>query len=1024
MNLSGAARLFIAFLFAVISIGAFSQDTDSLWSVWNDPSQADSSKMKAMKVLSWYTLFRDYDSGYVLAEMLYELSEKADDKSMLTYSYKVMGISNDLQGKQEEALERYREGLALAKKEGLQNEEANFYNNMGLVFRRQGKLTEAHDVYSKSILILEEQNNRKTLATTYNNLALVYLDQENIPLALEYFQKSLGISEELNDVRRKGLGYHNLGLLYEDQGDLEKALDYLKRSEKLFIEMNNKRYLASTYSNIGIVNKDLNKLDTALSYYEKALEVFFELEDEPSIAKAYINIGNIYKIRSDFNNGMYYYNKALPLIEKIDAKKDMSSLYFDIGSLYNKFDRHAEAKKWCDKSYVLAIDYDYLEERKNACECLRDAHKGLNNLLLAYNYQEEFYTIADSLREVENIEEVTRLAMRFEFDKERLADSLVREEEKLINEIAYQEDLNAEKARRNAFMIFGMGVMVLAAALLYRLYFIRRTNKKLAEKNKIIEREKQRAEESKRLKEQFFNNVSHEFRTPLTLILGPINRLLEKVKDKDTRKDIRILQRNANRLHSMINELLDLYKLESGKLKLEAKKTDITQFVNRYIQSFESFAKEKNIKLVYKALIGANRIYIDSVKIEKVLGNLLSNAFKFVDEGGQITVVVEEYALHGKPGVKISVEDTGIGIPKEKMDNVFDRFYQVEDSLSRNYQGTGIGLSLSKELVELHRGSIWVESQEGIGTTFSFFLPSGSSHLKPDEIIEESAKTELTESTEEPEPGEEALTETELVEHKKNGLPILLIVEDNPDMRAFIKEDFRNSFKVIEAGNGEEGLEKAINEIPDVIISDVMMPIMDGNKLCDRIKSDERTSHIPVVMLTARSSVEHRIEGLEKGADAYIAKPFDSRELQVTVRNLVAQRQKLREKFAASFKKGIMLEAAEVTSMDQQFMEKAVKVVEENISDHEFSVETFCGEIAMSRVQLHRKLKALTNQSTSKFVRTIRLKRSAELLSQQGANVTETAFKFGFNNMSYFAKCFQEEYGMTPSAYLAEHSKT
>jgi DNA-binding response OmpR family regulator len=378
-----------------------------------------------------------------------------------------------------------------------------------------------------------------------------------------------------------------------------------------------------------------------------------------------------------------------------------------------------------------------------------------------------------------------------------------------------------------------------------------------------------------------------------------------------------------------------------------------------------------------------------------------------------------EGGFRGMSGfIQISVSDTGTGIPSDRLDKVFDRFYQVDDSYTREHEGTGIGLALTKELVDLHHGKIEVQSELNKGTTFTIYLPLGKEHLKPEEIAPDQSASADSEPAggfpEEPSEGFQPSEGFVPPLHRK-ALPLVLIVEDNRDMRSYMQDCLDSDYRVIEAVDGEDGLHLAIEKIPDLIISDVMMPKMDGFQLCQRLKSDERTSHIPVILLTARASAESKIKGLELGADDYLIKPFDRTELQIRARNLIEQRRKLRERFS----RDISLHPREiaVTSYDEKFLQRAIDIIEQHLGDSEFTVTSFLNEVGMSRMQLHRKLHALTNCSASEFIRVLRLKRAAQLLQQHSGNVTEVAFEVGFNNLSYFSKCFRQQFGMLPSEY-------
>ena len=378
-------------------------------------------------------------------------------------------------------------------------------------------------------------------------------------------------------------------------------------------------------------------------------------------------------------------------------------------------------------------------------------------------------------------------------------------------------------------------------------------------------------QEAQQAQNRFFANISHEFRTPLTLILGPVRQIIERTKEEKTRDDLRVVHKNANRLLGLVNQLLDISKLESGNMKLQAILQNIIPLLKVLLQSFCSYAERKRITLKFNSIEDEIIVYIDKDKIEKIIINILSNAFKFTPEGGQIEVTVRlkppfnsPFIKGGKEGgsVEISISDSGIGIPKEKIPKIFDRFYQVDGSHTREQEGTGIGLSLTKELVELHKGKIEVESEEGKGTTFIISIPLGKEHLKLEEIREPEKEEEkasfVLEETIDFSEAKIGKPDIDLIIDTKK--PFLLIVEDNFDVRNYIKNNLDEDYRIIEAVDGEDGWDNSINEIPDLIVSDVMMPKMDGYKLCDKLKTDERTSHIPVILLTAKASSQDKIE--------------------------------------------------------------------------------------------------------------------------------------------------------------------
>ena len=508
-------------------------------------------------------------------------------------------------------------------------------------------------------------------------------------------------------------------------------------------------------------------------------------------------------------------------------------------------------------------------------------------------------------------------------------------------------------------------------------------------------------------KNQFFSNISHELRTPLTLILGPSSDLLEDQSLAVGQKNkLTFINNNAKRLLRLINQLLDLSKLEAGKLDLKVRQQDVVQLVSTITESFSSLAASRGIKLDFVPQENQLYVFFDEDKLEKVLINLLSNAMKFTKKSGAVHVSVSKEA-----GLcTIDVKDSGIGINEEQLPFVFDRFFQADHRESREHEGTGIGLSLAKELVELHQGKLTVESELGSGSTFRITLPLGRAHFQEHQLAKFSGTTQsgMRSSMINPIVVEEDLNVKPEEPHKD----IVLIVEDNAEMRAYIKNHIAEKYNILEAENGEIGLEKAKEYIPDLILSDVMMPKMDGTELCKRIKNDEATSHIPVVLLTAKASEEDKIKGLNIQADAYLAKPFNKLELHAQIQNLILNRKKLQKRFAGTAL--ISPKEIAITSMEQKFLEKLLEEIDRHMGDEEFGVEQLAERMHLSRSQLHRKMVSIADQTPSLFIRKYRLGRAKNLLEQGAGRISDIAFQVGFSSPSYFTKCFVEEFGKTP----------
>ena len=563
--------------------------------------------------------------------------------------------------------------------------------------------------------------------------------------------------------------------------------------------------------------------------------------------------------------------------------------------------------------------------------------------------------------------------------------------------------------------------------------------------------QKEKLEEMDRIKSRFFANISHEFRTPLTLIMGISEKLRGLVRSQAMKADLDVMQRNTIRLRRLIDQLLSLSSIEAGRMKLHAREEDIVALLNGFVQSFESLAEQHQIDLVFETPEDKLMVFVDRDKLEKILYNLLSNAFKFTPEGGRISVtvvsrqslVVSRQSLVVSQKTKdlpaecviISIQDNGSGISPDHLPHIFDRFYQADDSDERFQEGSGIGLALVKELVELHHGKIEVESKTGEGTAFKIYLPLGSAHLgeegmdmsrkslvisRKSEMEHETRYSELeTRNTEHETRNPELKTQNSELRTDK---PLLLIVEDNPDMRYYLRDVMKRDYRCLEAANGKEGLRVAVEKVPDLVISDVMMPGMDGYALCRKLKGDQRTSHIPVLLLTAKASMANKLEGLETGADDFITKPFDPMELLARSRNLVGQRRMLREKYRREFQHVSLMPDQGMSSTDALFMAKAREVLAKNLSDPGFDTIEFCSQMNMSRVQLHRKLNALFNLSTTAFIRSYRLNTAARLMTAKSGNVAQIAFEVGFNNLSYFSKCFRQQFSISPSEYLMRNA--
>ena len=503
------------------------------------------------------------------------------------------------------------------------------------------------------------------------------------------------------------------------------------------------------------------------------------------------------------------------------------------------------------------------------------------------------------------------------------------------------------------------------------------------------------------LKSQLYTNITHEFRTPLTVIMG----MNDNIKGHD--KERSIIHRNSEDLLRMINQLLDLSKAESASLEVHKSNGDIVSFLKFMTESFYSMATDKGVRLTFYAEVASIETLFDEVKVQHIFYNLLSNAIKFTDDGGKVILHVQQVVEEGQDHLKIKIQDTGIGIPEDQLPHIFDRFYQGDNSNTRQGEGTGIGLALVKELVQLMDGRIEVSSNQGIGTEFTIWLPIDVIQVGTQELSTSQNLSYIPVG--DPGTGE---PNDYMLSQGQEDLPILLIIEDNKDVATYIQSVLEKDYHIHLAKNGLIGIEKAISIIPDIIISDVMMPIKDGYEVCDTLKQDERTNHIPIILLTAKATQADRVAGLQLGADAFLTKPFQREELLVRLETLTSLRHTLQERYS----QGANGPIADNEGGDL-FLIKIRTLVESEMDNSDFSVNDLGAALHMSDMQVYRKLKALTNQTPSAFIRSVRLTKGKQLLQETELTIAEIAYEIGFNNPNYFSRTFHKAFGRPPSEY-------
>lgn len=544
-------------------------------------------------------------------------------------------------------------------------------------------------------------------------------------------------------------------------------------------------------------------------------------------------------------------------------------------------------------------------------------------------------------------------------------------------------------------------------------YKLNKQKTEFKQKQKVLEIQKRH--EIDELKFKFFTNISHEFKTPITLILAPLDQLLKTEIEGDNHKLLVIIRKNALNLLTMVNEILEFRKLDVNKADIILTQNDIISFTKEICNSFSPLANQKGINFSFTSYFECLEVNFDYEKMKKILVNLISNAFKYTEDGDiNINIGINESIDTSEKKLLIKISDTGIGIEKNYQSKIFDRFYRIENNQKNIANGTGVGLHIASEYIKMHGGEIILESEIGKGSIFTIVLPIDSSTNT--NRLDSSINNVFLEAISE--------KDIEVIDNvdipNRANLPILMIVDDNEDLRTFVSDMFSDSYNVITAEDGCEAMSQIMDQLPDIILCDVMMPKMDGYELCKNLRKDLRTSHIPIILISAKSSDESKYLGIEAGADDYIEKPFNIDLLRLKITRIIEKQRKIQQTFKQKIE--ISPSKVEITSMDEKFVKKAVEVVELNISNADFLVEDLCKEMAMSRVYFYKKILALTGKTPSEFIRFIRLKRAAELLKKSQMFVNEVAYQVGFNDAKYFRKYFKDEFDLTPNEYKKKYT--
>ncbi len=856
----------------------------------------------------------------------------------------------------------------------------------------------------------EFAKDKKILWKVFNETARLYYDNSKNDSAYFYTTKALELAIEIQDQYAISKEYMVLGNYAFYEFDYDKSYKYYLKADSVCSKSDSLRissFRAKNYNYLGYAVRKPFGYEKTLEYYLKSKKMYIQVNDHVGLQEINIGLAQLYTNQEE-------YDKALPLInEALDFQKRTNGVAYSYalivrGFLYTKMMRLNDAEKDYNEYYDIAFRENDLKLQSKAVGYMGDLYFLKKDYGKAISFYKRALTMFESKYDRKNIDiylslidvykesnnniELVKtyeeyIEIRDKIDKDNLNNEIVeletkfqtKEKEQQIKLLSTQNEL----AKKQKYIYIGLlGLLVILGGSLFYSY-----------RNKI--KTAQKLNELNDLKSRFFANISHEFRTPLTLIKSPIQSLLANISNDNQKKKLDLIDKNADRMLELVEQLLELSKLDNGHLQLILKEGNITTFLHSIMEAYIFQAKKNKLKFSTNIQKNSENHFFDKDVIEKILTNLLSNAIKYTAENENINFdsKVENNQL------VLMVSNSGSELKNEDLPKLFDRFYQQKE----NQPGVGIGLALVKELVELYKGKIDVNVEKGI-LSFTVLLPLEKSNVNAIVVAKEKPN--------------------QLVLDHNNfniDLPILLIVDDNQDIINAIKNIFIDSYQILEALDGKEALRIAKKEIPDCIISDVMMPKMDGFEFTKQIKNNELTSFIPIVLLTAKSSNEAHLESLKSTADAFLTKPFNNEIVKATINQLIVERKKLQERYS----KELVLRPVDIVinSVEKRFIEKLQTVLNKELSNADFSSEDFATTVGMSRMQLHRKLKTLLGVTATEFLRNERLKAATELLKNGTGNISEVAYAVGFNDVSYFSKCFKEMFGRTPSEF-SESSNT
>ncbi len=852
--------------------------------------------------------------------------------------------------------------------------------------RNESRFDDALRTHNEGLKLAEEVKDTIEIIQALNNIGTNYRRMGVLDVAMEYHSRAWKISEDCTDsslLMKKNavVSLNGLGNIYMSIGNYEYADSVLRMALAGETELGSATGQAINHANLGSIFESKGLLDSAWLHYREAMSFNQKAQNKLGISLCHRYFGSIHEKEGNYDMAIKEYNAAYQLMQASKDEWHSLNLLLDLAQIYHNIGKLEEALKHLDKAHEMAERIKSMEHLPKVYQHYYLLHKQQGNYRQALDCHVRAAQLQDSLVDMSKLNRIQNVSLSIERNRQA----------QQMREV--QQQYEAERTtRRISYLVFGIVFLLLASGL-SMMYYILRTR---ARNHRILKNLSE-------LRENFFTNITHELRTPLTLILGLSRDIREHAGSaKKTSELSQIIERQGNSLLSLINQLLDISKIKSAIGEPDWRHGDVTSYIRMVVDCYREYAHEKHIELQY---ISYGPIEMDFVPdyMDKMLNNLLSNAFKFTPEGGKVTVTVR---VDDKE-VLISVTDTGIGIKAESIDHIFEAFYQAESE--NKHIGTGVGLALIRQITQSINGKVKVESSWGKGSCFTLRLPMrhGSGRWKAFEQGGRSLKPLL--------PEEKRLPEDSRTE--KDNRTRLLIVEDNGDVARYIGSQLSESYDIFYAPDGKLGLDKARETVPDLIITDLMMPEMDGFELCRQIRADELTSHVPLIILTAKITDTDRIKGIQAGADAYMSKPFNGDELRMRVEKLLEQRLHLREKFSQATADGKETEVQR-SELDRHFLKKTIDAIYLLIDKKQADVNALAERLCMSPRQFHRKISALTGESPASYLLQIKMRRAKQLIdSKPQLTIDEVAERCGFEHYSGFYHAFRKAYGVSPSHY-------